>query len=122
MIKYLYILLTLVLTIYGQLILKWRLNHYEQFPVQFKAQLAYFSRVLLDPFVLSSFAAALLGSFTWIAALTKFDLSYAYPFMSLSFVFVLLLSYYIFNEPLTINKLIGVLLIVGGLVIASRSN
>ena len=117
---YIYILLTILLTTYGQLILKWRINLLGAFPEQWKAQFAYLVKSLLDPYVISSFAAAFAASLTWIAALTKFDLSYAYPYMSLSFVLVLIFSYLIFNEPFTLNKLIGVGLIAAGLYFASR--
>ncbi len=117
---YVYILLTLLFTTYGQLILKWRINFLGQFPEGIKAQLFFVGKSLLDPYVISSFAAAFIASLTWIAALTKFDLSYAYPFMSLSFVLVLILSYFIFNEPLTLNKMIGIVLIMTGLYFASK--
>jgi drug/metabolite transporter (DMT)-like permease len=115
-----YIFITLILTVYGQLILKWRLNHLGHLPEKFSEQARYMLHALMDPFVISSFAAAFLASFTWIAALTKFQLSYAYPFMSISFIMVLILSFYIFNEPLTAGKIIGSLMIVGGLIIASK--
>ena len=117
---YIYIILTLLFTVYGQLILKWRLNSFTPFPDSYSKQLKYIVTVLLDPYVLSSFAAAFLASLTWIAALTKFQLSYAYPFMSLSFILVMIMSYLLLNEPLTVNKIAGILLIVIGLVIASK--
>lgn len=117
---YLYILLTLLLTVYGQLILKWRIDFHGAFPQQFKEQLLYLGKALLDPYIISSFAAAFLASLTWMAALTKFDISYAYPFMSLSFLFVLFFSFLFFNEPLTLNKLAGIILIMTGLYFASR--
>ena len=56
----------------------------------------------------------------WMAAMTKFDLSYAYPFMSLSFLLVLVLSVALFHEPLTISKVVGVGFIVAGIIIGSR--
>ena len=34
--------------------------------------------------------------------MTKFQLSYAYPFMSLAFVLVMFLSAFFFNEPVTL--------------------
>ena len=120
MIGYIYILLTLLLTAYGQLILKWRINLLGTFPDQFKLQLCYLGKALIDPYIISSFIAAFLASLTWIAALTKFEISYAYPFMSLSFILVLVFSYLLFNEPLTLNKIMGIILIMVGLYFASR--
>ena len=120
MIGYLYILLTLVLTVYGQLILKWRMDLHGAFPEILKSQLLYLGRALLDPYIISSFAAAFLASLTWMAALTKFRLSYAYPFMSLSFLLVLVFSYLLFKEPFTMGKIAGVVLIIIGLYFSSR--
>ncbi len=52
--------------------------------------------------------------------MTKFDLSHAYPFMSLNFVVVLALSVWLLSEPLSIFKTTGVGLIVLGTYIASK--
>ena len=117
---YLYIALTLLFTVYGQLILKWRINYLGPFPETRKEQWIYLGKSLMDPYVLSSFAAAFIASLAWIAALTKFDLSFAYPFMSLSFAFVLIFSYFLFNEPITVNKIIGLVFIIVGLYFASK--
>ncbi len=56
-----------------------------------------------------------------MAAMTKFDLSFAYPFMSLEFVLVLILSVMLFREPITVHKVVGMLFIVSGIFITSKS-
>jgi len=53
----------------------------------------------------------------WIKVLTKSDLSYAYPMVSLGYVVVVLLSKFLFNEPFTYNKIIGIVMIVSGVFI-----
>lgn len=118
---YVYIFLTILLTVYGQIVLKWRLNLKGAMPEGWTAKLYYFWEVFWDFWVISSFAAAFLASFTWIAALTKFDLSFAYPFTSLAFVMVMFLSYYLFYEPLSWQKIVGTLLIVVGTVLVAKS-
>jgi multidrug transporter EmrE-like cation transporter len=55
-----------------------------------------------------------------MAALTQFDLSYAYPFMSLSFVLVLVFSVVLFGETATAPRIIGILLILAGIAVGSR--
>ena len=50
--------------------------------------------------------------------MTKFDLSHAYPFMSLNFVVVLLLTGWLLSEPVTLQKTLGITLIVLGTVVA----
>ena len=83
-------------------------------------KLKFLVGLLFDPAIFSGFAAAFLASLAWMAAMSKFDLSHAYPFMSLNFVVVLLLSAWLLGEPLTISKMLGISLIVLGTVVAAR--
>ncbi len=117
---YVYILLTVLLTAYGQLILKWRMNFLPQPPAPLPEKFWYLFKIIFDPYIFSGFFAAFLASLTWMAALARFELSFAYPFMSLAFVVVLGCGYLFLNESITLQKVIGMALIVIGLVIASR--
>lgn len=117
---YLYIAATIGLTVYGQLILKWRMSYFGQLPAGSTEKIRFLFSILLDPAIFSGLAAAFLASLAWMAAMTRFDLSHAYPFMSLNFVVVLVLSGWLLHEPLSANKLAGVALIVLGTVVASR--
>ena len=116
---YLYILATIAFTVYGQLILKWRIATMGPLPTNVVGKVSFLVSLLFDPLIASGFAAALVASFAWMAAMTKFELSHAYPFMSMNFVFVLLLSGWLLNEPITFQKVFGVALIVLGTVVAS---
>ncbi|MFC2078676.1 EamA family transporter [Candidatus Bipolaricaulota bacterium] len=73
-----------------------------------------------NPWILSGFAAAGLAALCWMAALTQFDLTHAYPFMSLSFVLVLILSSVLLGESVTTAKVIGIALILAGILMSSR--
>ncbi|EPY07893.1 hypothetical protein PAALTS15_06604 [Paenibacillus alvei TS-15] len=118
---YLYIAGTILFTVYGQIILKWRINKFGALPADFFEKILFLIKLLLDPLIFSGFFSAFIASFFWMAAMTKFDLSFAYPFMSLSYVLVFALSIYLFQEPVTINKIIGLSFIVIGVIITSRS-
>lgn len=118
-IDYIYIFITIGFTIYGQLILKWRIASYGPLPVDFIEKLRFLISLLFDPYIISGFSAAFLASLAWMAALTKFDLSHAYPFMSLSFVLILLLSGWLLNEPITLQKILGISLISFGIIVIS---
>lgn len=118
---YLYIVATIVFTVYGQLILKWRVVQFGALPVGSADKVKFLLSLVLDPFILSGFIAAFLASLAWMAAMTKFQLSYAYPFMSLNFVCVLVLSAWLLSEPLSFQRSIGVAFIVLGTVVAARA-
>lgn len=120
LLDYLYIFATIGFTVYGQLILKWRISNFGPLPVDTIEKLKFLISLVFDPAIFSGFAAAFLASLAWMAAMTKFDLSHAYPFMSLNFVIVLLLSGWILSEPVTLQKILGIGLIVIGTAVAAR--
>lgn len=119
---YLYIAGCVLFTVYGQLVLKWRMNLQTQpLPDETVAKIFYLIKLIIfDPFILSGLASAFLASLFWMAAMTKFSLSFAYPFMSSAFVIVMFFSVFLFGEALNIHKLIGTSLIVAGIVVLSQ--
>ncbi|TQS70582.1 EamA family transporter [Ornithinibacillus gellani] len=118
---FLYIFGTIIFTVYGQLMLKWRIDKVGSLPEAAFEKLLFLFRLLLDPLILSGFLSAFVASLFWMAAMTKFDISFAYPFMSLSFVLVFLLSVFLFSEPVTAQKVIGLSFIVLGIIVTSQS-
>jgi drug/metabolite transporter (DMT)-like permease len=118
---YLYIAGCVLFTVYGQLVLKWRMNMQESLPLGLVDKVIHLIKlVLFDPFILSGFVAAFAASLFWMAAMTKFSLSFAYPFMSSAFVIVMFFSVLLFGEVLNSYKLIGTGLIVAGIVVLSQ--
>lgn len=120
MINHLYILLTILLTVYGQMVIKWQVQLAGALPQDNLEKLQYIIKLLLNPWVISSFTCAFLASISWMGAMTKFPLSYAYPYMSLAFVLVMFLSAIFFKEPVTIPKSIGLGFIILGIIIGSK--
>jgi len=116
---YLYIFGTILFTVYGQLIIKWQIKGVGNIPTDVIGKVYFFSHILLNPWVISSITGAFLALICWMAAMTKFELSYAYPFMSLSFVIILLLSNIFFNEPFSFQKVLGVIMITLGVIVGS---
>ncbi|PAV30907.1 hypothetical protein CIL05_04115 [Virgibacillus profundi] len=114
---YFYIFGTVCFTVYGQLILKWKIDQYGSLPDAWLDKFIFLLQLLLNPWILSGFFAAFLAALSWMAAMTKFDISYAYPFMSLSFVLVFILSAFLFGEPVSMQKVIGFALIVLGIIV-----
>jgi uncharacterized membrane protein len=117
---YIAIFATIALTVYGQLVFKWQVDGAGSFPAETGKRIEYIVKLFVDPWVISVFVAVLAGSIAWALALTRFELSHAYPFMSLSFVLVLVFGVLFLSETLTTAKAVGVLLITAGLVIGSR--
>ena len=120
---YLYIVGTVICTVYGQLILKWRIARYGQLPDGFREKLLFLFGALLDPFILSGLAAAFVASLFWMAAVTRLDLSAAYPLITAGLtVITVVLSVLLLREPLTAGKLLSILLIVSGVLLLIRES
>ena len=118
---YFYIFFTLLFTVYGQLILKWRLSNLKVIlPELVTDKLIYLIKLVLDPFIFSGFIAAFIASLFWMAAMTKFEITYAYPFMSLAPALVFLLGVFVLNESFTLGKVIGLIIIMLGIVITVK--
>jgi multidrug transporter EmrE-like cation transporter len=117
---YLQVMLTILLTVYGQLVIKWRVGEAGVFPAGTSKRASFLLQLLVDPWVLSTAIGVAAAGLLWMVALTHLELSRAYPFMASTFVLVLLLSAPLFGEPVSALKAIGVALIVGGLVVGTR--
>lgn len=118
--SYFYIFMTIALTVYGQIAIKWQVLKVGSLPEALPEKVAFLLYLLLNPWIISALLAAFLASVFWMAAMTKLQLSHAYPFMGLTFVVVLLASGFFFNEPITPFKIAGTTLIFIGLLVASQ--
>lgn len=118
--SYVYVLCTVLLTVYGQIVIKWQVLEAGALPEDGGQKIEFLARLMLNPWILSGLAAALLAVVTWMAAMTKLPLSHAYPFTTLAFVLVMVLSGVIFHEAITPLKMAGAALVVLGIVIGSQ--
>ncbi|KMN83029.1 4-amino-4-deoxy-L-arabinose transferase [Chromobacterium sp. LK11] len=67
---------------------------------------------------LSCYAVSLVA---WIMALSRVEVSIAYPMLSIGYVVNALLAYWLFGEALSAQKLIGIGVIIIGVVLVARS-
>lgn len=117
---YLYILGTVLFTVYGQIVLKWQMSRVGALPAPASEKVLVLGRLLLNPWIIMCVLAGLLALVSWMAALTRFQLTYAYPFVSTTFALVLILSAMVSGESLTIAKIAGVALIMLGVFVGAR--
>ncbi len=120
--KYLYILGTLFFTVYGQIILKWRIGRLGWQPNSESIATAVvgYLKFLFDPFIFSGFLSAFVASVFWMLAMTKFEITQAYPFMSLAPALVFLLGVWLLNETFTWGKVIGLVMIMIGVIVTVK--
>jgi multidrug transporter EmrE-like cation transporter len=111
--------MTVVLTVYGQGVVKWRVNRAGDAADGVPQQLIWALELLKDPWIWTVVIAVIVASIAWLAAISRLELSIAYPLMSTSLILVVLLGVLAFDEPLTVAKMGGALLVLVGLCVAN---
>ena len=120
---YLYISGTLLFTVYGQIILKWRLSSLAfvlQDHSDLKTNVFSLLKLIFDPLIFSGFVSAFIASMFWMAAMTKFEITQAYPFMSLAPALVFVLGIWFLDESFTWGKFFGLAFIIFGIFLTVK--
>jgi drug/metabolite transporter (DMT)-like permease len=74
-----------------------------------------------SPLLLVGIAVFGVSTLLWLLALMKADLSFAYPFLSLTYIAVLIGGAVLFQENVTLPRIVGFAVIVAGVLIVARS-
>jgi drug/metabolite transporter (DMT)-like permease len=113
------ILISVIVVVAGQVCIKKGLNSLEDIDFASSILLAYL-KIFLSPFVVLGISLYIIGVFFWLYALSKVDLSYAYPFTALSYVLVAFLSSFLLGEQISAIRWTGIIGICLGVLLISR--
>ncbi len=119
MIAYILIGLTILFTVCGQLLVKAGMIKVGPFVGEITLLPSYLFRSLTNLKVFSGLLLAVFAALTWMGAISKLKISFAYPFMSLAIVLVLALSGIIFGEKVPLSRWIGVAIVCVGLIVSA---
>lgn len=115
-----FVFISVLLVNIGQLALKNGLNQIGG--IDFSLGLiGMFLNAFSNLFVLFGFILLILSSITWLLALSKTQLSYAFPLLGFGYVLVVLLSWLLLGESLSLLRILGLALIVVGVVGQAKS-
>ena len=78
-------------------------------------------KIIFNPFIVLGLICMIFSMISHIISLSKFELSYAFPFISITYVIVFLGSFYLFNENLSILRIFGLILIILGTLFVAKS-
>jgi uncharacterized membrane protein len=115
-----YIIIAVLSAATGQILLKQGMTRIGTLTISLDQLGDILWRLATNPYVIIGLTAYVFGELFWLAALSRVDLSYAYPFASLSYVFMLAASWLLFNENITAMRLLGTLIIGLGVFLVSR--
>ena len=78
-------------------------------------------RLALEPHILGGVGCYVLSLVVWIMALSRVEVSIAYPMLSIGYVINAVAAWYLFGESLTALRLTGIGFIVVGVFLVARS-
>jgi len=115
-----FILATVIFTVYSQLIMRWQVSTAGPLPHDLTGKFLFIGSLLLNPWVFSGIVATFLAGVSWMLAMTRFEISYAFPFVSLNYVLVLFAGFALFNESFSFSKLLGSTLVILGILVIAK--
>jgi drug/metabolite transporter (DMT)-like permease len=116
-----YILVSVLLGAVGQILLKKGMTNMGAVTLTLNQLPATLWGMATNLYVVFGLLLYVTGTVFWLSALSRVDLSYAYPFASLSYVIMLAASWLLFHENITPVRLLGTLIVGIGVFLISRS-
>ena len=110
-----YLFSSLFISCISSVIVKWRISQFDFAGKSIAANLKQGFFILLDPFIFFCIFLTLIAGILWMLAISKLDLSIAYPFTLLSLFLIALMSFFFLGESFHFKKLLGYLIIFIGL-------
>lgn len=122
MAKYIPLILFTVLTnAMAQLLLKKGMLTTGTFAFSVQEIAATVPRLITNPFLMLGMFTFVVSMASHLLVLSRVELSFAYPFLSLAYVVAAVYSYYAFNEDLNVYRIAGIALICAGTALIARS-
>lgn len=78
-------------------------------------------RTFLNPFVFAGLCVFVISMVSHLVVLSRVELSFAFPFLSLAYVVVATYAFLVFNEDMNVARMAGIALICFGTVLIARS-
>ncbi len=116
-----YILISVVGGAAGQVLLKKGMSDMGPLTISASQIFNLIWRMATNPYVVIGLAVYMFGTLFWLVALSRVQLSFAYPFASLSYGLMLLASWQLFREDISLLRVVGTIVIVAGVLLISRS-
>jgi multidrug transporter EmrE-like cation transporter len=78
-------------------------------------------KVASNPFIAGGLGCYAVSVVVWIMALSRVEVSLAYPMLSIGYVVNAVAAWYLFGEALTAQRMIGIGTIIVGVIVLARS-
>lgn len=119
MVNYILLAASIGLAAAGQVLMKHGMSIVGTFPV--KELFNKLFVMLFNPFVFIGISLFGISAVIWLVVLSRFELSFVYPMVSIAYILVAIASYFFLGEKITFIRCLGILTICLGVFFISRS-
>jgi drug/metabolite transporter (DMT)-like permease len=117
--NFMLIIITVILNTTGQFCMKTGVNRVGK--IGLEGLFGMFFKVVTNWFVLGGFGLYIVSAALWIIILSRAELSWAFPMVSLSYVITALAAPILLHESFSYQRLIGTVIICAGVFLVSRT-
>jgi multidrug transporter EmrE-like cation transporter len=115
-----FIISSVLLNAFAQILLKAGMKQFGI--IELKNNIIHTSvSIALNPYIITGFISYGVSIILWLWVLSKVDVSLAYPFQALGYIVVTILAWLIFQEDITLTRIIALIFISIGLIILAFS-
>lgn len=115
------ILLSVIVNAVAQLFLKQGMIKMGYFEFSFGSILKMIFSSVTNIYIMGGLVCYAISLVLWMMTLSRVDVGFAYPLMSIGFIVTALAGYWFFGESLTFSRILGITLIMLGVYLVSRS-
>ncbi len=118
---FIFIVVTVVLNATSQLLLKSGMAQVGKAELSGSQIFGLLSAAAFNPLIILGLVTMTASMATHLLSLSRFDVSFAFPFISLAYVIVLAWGYFVLGEPVNVMRIAGVAIIVAGTIVLANS-
>lgn len=116
-----FIILSVIINTAAQLLLKLGMDRIGHFSISWHQLPNLLWQVCLNPYIVLGMFCYVASVGSWLIVLSRSDVSYAYPMVSLGYILTAIAGYYFFQEALSLSRIAGILVIMLGVYLITRS-
>lgn len=115
------ILFAVLLNTAAQIVLKMGMKSIGHFEFATYNIVPIFLKMTQNPYILGGIFLYVFSLGAWLLTLSRVEVSLAYPLTSLGYVFTALVGYYVLQENIGFMRIAGILVIMIGVYLVTRS-
>ena len=81
-----------------------------------------FYKIVISPYIVLGMCCYIISFCIWLIVLSKVEVSYAYPLLSIGYIITAIFGYYFWGESLGVYKIVGIIFICIGVGIMFKGN